>query len=93
MRVNPQEALAESDKTSNVEQSVGRKVMKLKAIDEKEAPEKFMRGERKTSKKECKESNRPPRLRNRSYLLAWKFDLGIPQEAIAAQGAEVSWSD
>ena len=64
--------------------------MELEAIDKKEALEKLMCGERKTLKEECEESNGPSRLRDWSYLLAQKPDLGVPQESIAAEDADVS---
>ena len=89
MRVNPQEALTESNKESDVEQSVGRKIMELKTIDEKEASKKFMRREGETAQEKCKENNRPSRFRNGSYLLARELDLGVPQEAIATENADV----
>ena len=76
-----------------MEQSVGRKVVKLKAIDEKEAPEKFMHGERKTLKKECKESNGPSSFGDWSYLLTRKLDLGVLQESVAAEDSDVGWGE
>ena len=65
--------------------------MELETIKKEKPPKKFVGGKRETAKEKREEDNRPPRLRRRSYLFAWKFDLSVLQKAISAQNVEVGW--
>ena len=57
MRKDAQEALAEGGETGNVEECVGRQVMKLKTIDVEKPTEEIVGRQRKATKKECEEDN------------------------------------
>ena len=82
MRVDAQEALAESNETGNLEKRVGRKIMELEAINKEKPMKKFVGGQRKATEEKCKEYHRPSRFRCRDYLLAGELDFGIAEEAI-----------
>ena len=57
MRKDAQKTLAEGDETRNVEECVGRQIVKLKAIDVEKPTEEIVGRQRKATKKECEEDD------------------------------------
>jgi hypothetical protein len=77
VRLDTEPALAESDKTSDMNKRVGRKMMQLDTIKEKQSTKEIVDWEGKSPKDKGDEHNPKPRGRMGNYLVAGKFD-GLP---------------
>jgi hypothetical protein len=58
MRFDPQERLAKSNKTSDVQNRIWRELVKLHAVNEENPTEKFMAGKDKPSKRKARNFTR-----------------------------------
>ena len=68
-----------------MKECIGRKVMKLEAINEKEPTEKIVGRQGKATEEKREENHRPSRLRSGDYLLTWEPDFGVVEVAALVQ--------
>ena len=70
MGVDAQEALTEGDEAGDVEDGVGRELMELDAVNEKQPTKKLVGRNRKSAEDKGHEHHPPARFRARDYLVA-----------------------
>src|SRR3954469_11915976 len=74
VRLDTEQALAESDETGDMKKRVGRKMMQLDTIEEKQSTKKIVDWEGKAPKDKGNEHNPKPSRRTGNYLVAGKLD-------------------
>src|ERR1041385_2946460 len=75
MGVNPQEGLAKSDETRNVQNPIGSQIMQLEPIGIQQAPNKRMQRKSKPAVEKTLEASPLARRRRRNRLIPGKTDI------------------
>src|ERR1041385_2883413 len=90
MGVNPQEDLAKSDETRNVQNPIGSQVMQLETIGIKQAPNGRMQRKSKPTVEESMEASPLVRRRRWNRLITRKTDIARHHHAISNQRIQIS---